>query len=350
MSLNSRFVVDVLLTLVAVITIAYLLLAIFLFYTGSLSITYLPEHLLFLGSSVVFLYISRYHPMEHPIGRVLATIGTGIPFFGIATYLGWSIRGEIVLHDIQPVFQDRVTDPTFKTFLPEWWLVPILVFGGSLVLVGALTRWGDGTYPTPRQIIKLPLSPIFFGLFTTFLGLWAVLFVGIGLQRAIIIAPIFEEFLKFGIALIIGSAMFGRSLWARVGIALVVGMLFGLTEHAVSYASEPDTVYVFRTIFHSTSTMLSVGLYTRLEQSGSVSLLWYAPIVPIIFHFLYNLFVVASTMILLIIFDQELVVLPIAYGSIAIVIMLALLILSIFRLSWVIALHKPFKHTLSDLV
>lgn len=350
MNLKGEVVVDLLFTLAATIIACYLLAAIFLFYTDILTLEYLPGHLLLLGLSVVFFYASRYHPINHRIGRILATFVTGIPLLGITTYLGWSLREEVVLDDIRSVFQEEILDPTLQSFLPQWWLMPIIGFAGVLILIGALTRWGYEQYATPRQIIKLSNSPVYFGLFTTLLGLWAVLFVGIGLQRVIIIAPIFEEFLKFGIALTIGSALFGRSFCARVGIALVIGMLFGLVEHAVTYATEPDIVYVFRTVFHSITTMLSVGLYTRFEQTGYESLLWYAPIISITFHFLHNLFVVISGLILLIVLDQEVMALPIAYSSISIILMTFFLVLSLIRLSWVIAIHEPYKHVLSNLV
>lgn len=346
----NRFVTEGLHAVIGLAVTGYLIVAVFFFYTGTLSLGYIPPHLILLGTAVCFLYVVRFHPFTNRIARIVGSLGALFLFVGAVFYLGWTLQDALILEDVLQVFDHEIVDPSFDTFLPEWWLAPILVFGAFCVFFGAVTRWGDGPYPLPRGIITIPRSPPIFGAFSTFLGLWAVLFVGFDLQRVIIIAPIFEELLKFGLALLIGSTLFGRSFLARVGVAAVVGALFGLTEHAVSYATEPDGVYLFRTIFHGITTMLSVGLYTRFEQHNHEELLWYAPLLAIVFHFLHNTFVVVSGVIGVIVVGRTFLILPLVYSSIAIAIMIVLLMVSLIRVGWVVALLEPFRQTLSDLV
>lgn len=228
-----------------------------------------------------------------------------------------------------------------EQFLPNWWLLVLLIPASVLLIAGAVLDADRASYSTPNGLEELAEVPIYFALACAMLGLWSVLFVGLNIvQRIVLIAPIFEELLKFGVALAIGAAIFGRSMWARIGIALVIGCIFGLVEHSVTYAGEPDIIYLHRVLFHSISTMIAVAVYTSFEKRELTGLLWIAPIYPIILHYLNNAFAVASSILLTDVPEETQMFVSLVSGAVIIFLGLVLLGLAIFRHDITEVLHR----------
>lgn len=99
-------------------------------------------------------------------------------------------------------------------------------------------------------------------------------------------APIFEELLKFGIALLLAYPLRFRLL--RVPVALAVGAGFGWLEHALTYAAEGDRSFMWRVLFHALSTGLSMAVWQGLERMGDVRVRWGAPLGAIFLHYVNN--------------------------------------------------------------
>ena len=204
-----------------------------------------------------------------------------------------------------------------ETVLPRWWLAAFLAAAAIVLGYDLLTVRDRPSYSVPRQWETLPQSPPFFGAAMAFLGLWGVLFVGLTtVHRIVIVAPIFEEFLKFGLALLGASLCFRRSLRARYAMAVLVGVSFGAIEHAMTYPHEPDAALLFRVCFHSVTTGLTISLYTAFERAKRAKLVWFSPLLSILLHSVYNTFVVITS--LLVVVDREGIVLglQLSFGTV----------------------------------
>ncbi len=114
-------------------------------------------------------------------------------------------------------------------------------------------------------------------------------------------APIFEEMVKFGLALLIGlslswllrgARMDGWDHWAwgflRVPIALAVGAGFGVLEHVTTYPSEPDSSYYWRIAFHAISTGASMVVYHAALGARDVRTRWLAVAPAVALHYVNN--------------------------------------------------------------
>lgn len=340
----------VLLQSFSLLVTGFLLLSIFSVYTGLVGQFYILPTILTLASAVVLRYAGVYHRFSKPTYRKFALALLTVAFIASSTVTLKAFLSVVSLNELHRVFQHGTVRPGSTNFLPEWWIAALLVLAGGLTLIGSVVTRDFSSYPKPTEIREIATSPAYFGFTCTFFGLWAVLFVGISIQRVIIFAPLFEELLKFGVALLVGSTLFGRSLPARIGVALVVGSLFGLVEHATTYPMEADAVYLFRTVFHSMTTILSVSVYTLFESRKADGLLWIAPAYSIMLHFFYNTFVVLSTVISVSVFGFQNDYVPLIYGTAVILLTTGLLLLVGIYQKAIVAIHKPLEHVLSDLV
>ncbi|AFO56163.1 hypothetical protein NJ7G_0913 [Natrinema sp. J7-2] len=162
-------------------------------------------------------------------------------------------------------------------------------------------------------------------------------------QRIVIIAPIFEELLKFGVALLIGTAVFGKARSPRIALALIIGCTFGFVEHSVTYAGEPDLLYLYRVLFHSLLSMLAVGVYATFERRGVTDLLWVAPLYPIVLHYLNNSFAVLSSVVLATASEATQLLVSGLFGVLILLLGVALLVIVLVRHDIAELLHRePF--------
>lgn len=336
--------------LFSLIVAAFVLVSMFLIHTGLIGLDYLLLTLITLGSAVLFRYVAVQHRFARPgyktVVLVLGTVAVVVSGF----VAGRQLIRDVTVTDVQQVLQSELIGTQLNGFLSEGWIAVILVPAGALLFFGSLVRTDMGPYPKPTEIREVVLSPVYFGFVCAFLGLWAVLFVGISIQRIIVIAPIFEELLKFGVALLVGSALFDRSLAARIGVAAVVGAVFGLVEHATTYPTEEDLLYLFRTLFHMMTTVLSVATYSLFESESTVRFRWYSPLLSTLIHFFYNTFAVLSGVFAVVVLGSQSVAVTVFYGGVAILLLTGLLGLALVRYRIFRLVYVPLDNVLSDLV
>lgn len=334
----------------SLLTIIFILISIFIIHIGLVRNDYIILAVLTLLSAVALRYVAIYHNFSKPIYRTVA-------FFVFFVAFGISGAGsvEVVLSSVSlEEFQNALGTDTFHfgiaAFPSDIWIAIPLALAGSLMVIGSTKMHGSSPYPKPTNIREIASSPVYFGTVCIFFGLWAVLFAGVSIQRVLIIAPVFEEGLKFGVALLVGSVLFGRSLLARVGAAIVVGLLFGIIEHTTTYPMEADAVYTFRVVFHAMTTVLSVTTYTLFGLQGERTLQWISPAYSIIIHFFNNIFSVLSTSIGIFVLGSGNATVALIYGSAAILLMVVVLMISFISRKALVAIHMPLEHVLSDLV
>ena len=327
-----------------------LLLWVFAIYVGEIGRSSGLPVFATLAGAISLRYVALYHPFERTATRLVAAAPLAALTAGVGVYAVVGLLGTVTVDGLTRPFDAAQPPMTTEAFLPEWWIAGILVPSGALALLGLVLTRDRDPYPTATSLRTVARSPVAFATGCAVLGLWAVLFVGFGVQRLVVIAPIFEELLKFGVALLIGASLFGRSLTARLGVALLVGASFGWVEHAVTYSTEPDSIYAFRTAFHGVTTMLSVATYTYFESRELDSFRWLAPAFPIALHFFHNTFVLLSAILSVVVFGSQSLTLPLVYGSTAIAIATVLLVLTVARHTIVESIHEPLRFVLSDLV
>lgn len=348
--MTSSLVRTLPLQLFSTLVASFILFSIFAVYTSLVGQFYILTALLTLASAVALRYVSLYHQFSNQLSRKLILGPLTIGFIASAAVSLETLHSTVSLSQLLSMFQGESIQFGSANFLPPWWIATFLLPAGCVVLVASVVTRDFTAYPKPTEIRTIATSPAYFGLTCSVIGLWAVLFVGVAIQRVVVIAPIFEELLKFGIALLVGGVLFGRSFAARIAVAFVVGALFGLVEHATTYPTETDMIYLFRTVFHGMTTVLSVAAYTLFESQDESRLQWIAPTYSVLLHFFYNTFVVLSALISVLVFGSQSTLLPLVYGSAVILLASGLLLLTIVYRDAVIAIYRPFEYILSDLV
>lgn len=174
--------------------------------------------------------------------------------------------------------------------------------------------WGSADAATPRmlrwpparffqaaappngepEMVRFAASPLRLAGVFAVLGFFAVFVDQASIELQIVIgAPVFEEFVKFGVALLlVGAIPRGRAFAllavVRVTVAWAVGAGFGWFEHAVSYPDEPREILVGRVLFHSGSTALSMAAFCALEVASDVRLRWFATAPATLLHYANN--------------------------------------------------------------
>lgn len=337
-----------LLQLVSLFVAGLVLLTIFCFYVGQIGRSVVVLALPALATAVALRYVAIYHPFSTVRYRRIAVVPALVAFAVAGTVWVARLQGSVGPGAIERTVRNGSVQFGSTQFLPRWWVGCVLVVAGLALLLGSLRTRDFSTYPRPNGLREIARSPPSFGLVCAFFGLWSVLFVGISVQRVLVFAPIFEELLKFGVAILIGSTLFGRSTLARIGVAIVVGALFGLVEHATTYPMESDAVYLFRTLFHATLTVLSVSVYTVFEDMDQEGYRWIAPAYSILLHFTYNAFAVISAIVGVVVFGIQSTAVVLAYGAGAIAIAMAILGLAVARQSALVAIYTPLHELLSD--
>lgn len=121
------------------------------------------------------------------------------------------------------------------------------------------------------------------------------------LLQVILGAPIFEEMVKFGLALILahiitaaGGGMRGERwrhggwLALRLPIALAVGAGFGILEHGSTYSGEDVWSYVWRVGFHACATGTSMVAYQAAIGAPDARTRWFAIGPSVLLHYINN--------------------------------------------------------------
>ncbi len=134
-----------------------------------------------------------------------------------------------------------------------------------------------------------------FGFFAVFIRQSNIFF------QIILGAPIFEEMVKFGLAMLISTALIWllggarlrswESPWwlaIRLPAALAVGAGFGFMEHYTTYASESDWSFFWRVMFHSLATGTSMIAFQAVLPSADLRVRWLAMVPAIFLHYVNN--------------------------------------------------------------
>lgn len=141
----------------------------------------------------------------------------------------------------------------------------------------------------PSAFETLPRDPRRHAAVLAGVGLLGTIVLGADFLRQVVVgAPLFEELLKFGLALLLVTMLRARAGPLRVLVALVPGAAFGAFEHAFTYASEPMLVFADRVVFHAGSTALSMAVYHAIEPVPDARLLWFAPLPSMLVHWANN--------------------------------------------------------------
>lgn len=325
-------------------------IGIYLLHTGILGSSIILPSTFALISAVALIYTLEHHDFESDNNhkRLLLSAFGAILLISVILIALTHIPVDSFTQFSGPNFDASILE---ESFLPQWWILTLLVPASLIVLADTVSDTETPSYTAPNGINELAESPVYFGFACAFLGFWGVLFVGINItQRIIVIAPFFEELLKFGVALFIGSAIFGRSMASRVAVAILVGSAFGLAEHALSYPEEQDLIYLFRVLFHTLTAMLTVGVYTMFEERGLLKMLWISPVYAVFIHFVYNSFVLASGVFLISVTGEMHHVVTLAAEVAVIIITASLVALTVLRHELIEDLHEPVYSVLKEVV
>lgn len=180
-----------------------------------------------------------------------------------------------------------------ETFLPRWWpIVPAFAFMAVAVAFSGRSDFTiAGREARGGELRSLPASPLHHASAAVAIGLAGTLFAGLTFfQKLVIVAPVFEELLKFGVALLLAGVLAVRGLPGRFALGLLSGLAFGVTEHFVTYSSEPDILYLSRVVFHASAAAASMSLYHVLVDSHRVETRWVATVFSTVVHAANNLF------------------------------------------------------------
>lgn len=141
----------------------------------------------------------------------------------------------------------------------------------------------------PPALEAIPRNPMRLGRILAGVGfLGSLVFAAGFLHQVVIGAPVFEEMLKFGLALMLVA-------WWRIGapaprlvLAMFPGAAFGVLEHYVTYADEPLSYFADRVLFHSGATALSMAAYSAIEPLWDARIRWASVVPAIIIHWANN--------------------------------------------------------------
>lgn len=186
----------------------------------------------------------------------------------VAGIVWWTRRGSLALVDPAAVLAAWQLEAS-SAGLRAWWPLLVAVPAGLLVLAGALR----GEHPLPAihgtrgWLEDLPGRADLFGLSALGFGIAGTLFAGSTfLEKVAVVAPIFEEYAKLGLALLVLAALSLSSGASAYALGALSGLAFGLLEHAVTYSGETQLMFVVRGLFHALAAGLSGLIYVHLRR------------------------------------------------------------------------------------
>lgn len=135
-----------------------------------------------------------------------------------------------------------------------------------------------------RTLTRMGVVLFLLGLFAVFVEQAPFLY------QVILGAPIFEEFLKLGLVLL----LLGWTQWLPGGVviralgALAVGFGFGVLEHVTTYPDEGAWSYGFRLAFHALTPLLSVLTLAVLQPLKDTRVRFLALVPSVFLHYVNN--------------------------------------------------------------
>lgn len=147
-----------------------------------------------------------------------------------------------------------------------------------------------GPRPAPETSLttRLTASPFRFAAALFLVGWAGILFQASFLQQVVFGAPVFEEFAKFGLALLVGATLGLRAPWLLIPLAWLSGGGFGYMEHHVTYPDEDLFSYGERIAFHATTAGLSMAVFCALRDAPDTRALWATTALSTLLHWANN--------------------------------------------------------------
>lgn len=326
----------------------FLLTSVMLVLTGAIGIGDVPYVTATVALGVIVRYVGVHHPFSKQWYGYLATVVAAVAFVATATYTVVLLASQLRSDQLTQIYVDWGLELN-DLVTGETWVLLVFVLPASMMMAGSFAGNDLVRYPRPPYGEAIAVSPGYLGVVYVALGIWAVLFTLIDFHRILIFAPLFEELLKFGVAILVGCSLYGRSTVGRVGAGLLIGLMFGVIEHATTYPMEPDTTYLFRALFHMLTAGLSVSAYTVFESMEEPGLQWIAPAYPVIIHFFNNSFaVIVSVLGFLEILPQWQTANSI-YGFAGVCLLAVLLLVSLASDRILVAIYRPLEQVLSTI-
>lgn len=152
-------------------------------------------------------------------------------------------------------------------------------------------------FEEPSFIERYPARPVVFGATLLLLGVLGIVLQRGVVRQIVIGAPIFEEFAKFGLALVAVSVLRLRPLALRLPFAWASGAGFGVFEHAMDYASEPRVEFISRVAFHAGSAGLSMAAFALIEPLPDVRVRWASTLASSVCHWANNFGAIALAVV-----------------------------------------------------
>ncbi len=153
--------------------------------------------------------------------------------------------------------------------VPTWWPLVLALPAGLIVLLETVR--GEPELPVDEGargwLEGLPGRADLFGLSMLGVGVAGTLFAGSTfLEKVAVVAPIFEEYAKLGVALLVLTALGLSRSGPAFSLGILSGLAFGLMEHAVTYPAESTSMFVVRGFFHALAAGLSALVYVHLRR------------------------------------------------------------------------------------
>lgn len=218
-----------------------------------------PVYLVLVAATVIVGWpgIPRGHPSV-----ALAALGA------LLAGLAWTYTGPGPPIAIDPIVDAwQLEAPSGG--LPPWWPLALAAPAAAVVIVQAL-RGEAELAPVEGErgrLEGLPGRVDLFGLGAFGLGVAGTLFAGSTfLEKVAVVAPIFEEYAKLGLALLVLAALGLSSGASAYALGALSGLSFGVLEHHVTYATEAQVMFVVRGLFHALAAGLSALIYVHLRR------------------------------------------------------------------------------------
>lgn len=110
-----------------------------------------------------------------------------------------------------------------------------------------------------------------------------------------------------------------------IAVALLTGLFFGVFEHAVGYSSEPNEIYLGRVLFHSATSGMSMACFLVLRGIHR----WWSTIIATVIHYVNNF--MALTLGLLGLFSETINIASLIFHGAWIVVTLAAFVFCLSR-------------------
>lgn len=156
--------------------------------------------------------------------------------------------------------------------------------------IPAAVFYGDERPSTAEEpfTVRFARNPLAFAGILFLVG-WIGILAQRGFLRQLVVgAPVFEEFAKLGLALVVVTLLRVRPVWLRLPFGWASGAAFGVMEHFLSYGAETPFLYAARVAFHATACGLSMAVFSLVESLSDSRARWISTVASTLLHWANN--------------------------------------------------------------